>query len=81
MFFLGGAKLFSVQGAFLLAVYKGASEQVLKKVLFIRDETGSIYKALKLVKELFAGKSLHSIIQEIEKTDLKVKQEFRERGL
>jgi hypothetical protein len=61
--------------------YEGASEQVLKKVLFIRDETGSIYKALKLVKELFAGKSLHSIIQEIEKTDLKVKQEFRERGL
>jgi len=61
--------------------YEGASEQVLKKVLFIRDETGSIYKALKLVKELFAGKSLRSIIQEIEKTDLKVKQEFRERGL
>jgi hypothetical protein len=40
-----------------------------------------MYKAAKLVKELFAGKSLHSIIQEIEKTDLKVKQKFREMGL
>ena len=61
--------------------YEGASEQLSKRVLFIRDETGSIYKAAKLVKELFAGKSLHSIIQEIEEADLKIKQEFREKGL
>ena len=61
--------------------YEGLSEQVPKKALFIRDETGSMYKAAKLVKELFAGKSLHSIIQEIEETDLKIKQRFREDGL
>ena len=62
--------------------YEGLSEQeVLKKILFIRDETGSMYKAAKLVKELFAGKSLHLIIQEIEEADLKIKQKFRESGL
>jgi len=61
--------------------YEGLSEQVPKKALFIRDETGSMYKAAKLVKELFAGKSLHSIIQEIEEADLKIKQKFRESGL
>ena len=61
--------------------YEGLSEQVPKKALFIRDETGSMYKAAKLVKELFAGKSLHSIIQEIEEADLKSKQKFRESGL
>ena len=62
--------------------YEGVSpEEVLKKCLFIRDETGSMYKAAKLVKELFAGKSLHSIIQEIEEADLKIKQRFREGGL
>ncbi len=61
--------------------YEGLFEQVLKKALFIRDETGSIYKAAKLVKELFAGKNLHSIIQEIEEADLKIKQKFRESGL
>ncbi|MBU4349975.1 hypothetical protein KJ599_06595 [bacterium] len=60
---------------------EGISEWVPKKALFIRDETGSIYKAAKLVKELFAGKSLHSIIQEIEEADLKIKQKFRESGL
>ena len=61
--------------------YEGMSEQIPKKVLFIMYENGSIYKAAKLVKELFAGKSLHSIIQEIEETDLKIKQRFREGGL
>jgi hypothetical protein len=61
--------------------YEGASEQAPKKALFIRDESGSIYKAAKLVKELFAGKSLHSIIQEIEEADLKIKQKFQESGL
>jgi len=62
--------------------YEGLSEQeVFKKVLFIRDETGSMYKAAKLVKELFAGKNLHSIIQEIEEADLKIKRKFRESGL
>lgn len=60
---------------------EGISEWVPKKALFIRDETGSIYKAAKLVKELFAGKSLHSIIQEIEEADLKIKQKFWESGL
>jgi hypothetical protein len=34
---------------------EGMSEWLPKKALFIRDETGSIYKAAKLVKELFAG--------------------------
>lgn len=52
-----------------------------KKALFIRDETGNIYKATKLVKELFAGKSLDLIMQEIEKADLEIKKEFREKGL
>ncbi len=61
--------------------YEGVSDQAPKKALFIRDETGSMYKAAKLVKELFAGKSLHSIIQEIEEADLKIKQRFREGGL
>jgi hypothetical protein len=62
--------------------YEGQSmQEVLKKLLFIRNETGNMYKAAKLVKELFAGKSLHSIIQEIEEIDLKIKQEFRESGL
>jgi len=61
--------------------YEGIFEQAPKKALFIRYETGSIYKAAKLVKELFAGKSLHSIIQEIEETDLKIKQKFRRTGL
>ena len=61
--------------------YEGASEQVPKKTLFIRDETGSMYKAAKLVKELFAGKSLHAIIQEIEEADLKIKQIFQKSGL
>jgi len=61
--------------------YEGVSEQAPKKALFIRDETGSMYKAAKLVKELFAGKSLHSIIQEIEEADLKIKQKYRESGL
>jgi len=60
---------------------EGISEWAPKKALFIRDETRSIYKAAKLVKELFAGKSLHSIIQEIEEADLKIKQKFRESGL
>ena len=61
--------------------YEGMSEQIPKKLLFIMYETGSMYKAAKLVKELFAGKSLHSIIKEIEETDLKIKQKFRESGL
>lgn len=62
--------------------YEGLSEQeILKKVLFVRNETGSIYKAAKLVQELFAGKNLHSIMQEIEEADLKIKQKFREDGL
>ncbi len=61
--------------------YEGMSEQIPKKLLFIMYETGSMYKAAKLVKELFAGKSLHSIIQEIEEADLKIKQRFREGGL
>ncbi len=61
--------------------YEGLFEQMPKKLLFIMFESGSIYKAAKLVKELFAGKSLHSIIQEIEEIDLKIKQSFREGGL
>jgi len=61
--------------------YEGMSEQIPKKLLFIRDETGNMYKAAKLVKELFAGKSLRLIIQEIEEADLKIKQKFREMGL
>jgi len=60
---------------------EGVSEWLPKKLLFIRDDIGCIYKAAKLVKELFAGKSLHSIIQEIEEADLKIKQKFREKGL
>ena len=60
---------------------EGVSEWLPKKLLFIRDDIGCIYKAAKLVKELFAGKSLHSIIQEIEEVDLKIKQKFREKGL
>jgi len=56
--------------------YEGAFEQMPKKLFFIMLEVGSIYKAAKLVKELFAGKSLHSIIQGIEEIDSKLAKEL-----
>ena len=55
-------------------------EYIPKKLCFIK-ETGNIYKSMKLVKELTAGKSLFQSLKEIEIADLEIKRKFQEEGI
>lgn len=52
-----------------------------KKLSFIKEETGSIYRATKLVKKLLAGEDLPAIFKEMEEDNLRVKKSFKEKGL